>query len=748
MKIIHYPVLAMLALGALAPGLAHAQDLPEISPALKKMLGGLPIADVKDDMAKLVGSLKRTSCGEGFTGCYATKSGPMQLYFFTGSTAQQTFLLVVDKKMALPKLLKDNVQKVLGGTSLAAPIISISTTDFKIDTVKMPADLQKIVRDNYFNVSSLNFASGVQLAARANLGGVIKATMEAFGVKGDELTLRAAVVMPIPTDIAGGAGMGAGLADAMRHGDTMKKAGADALKPEAFVEFQFAPNAQLALISPPMNLTDATFFINNALTFGYKGNATYKGVGGKRILVQFKTPLNPEGILDLADFSFRMATPPNFTMEDAAQVMVAMATPDPRLAKYGGGYIRNIESFKKPLLDVLKPLSVFQLRNPTPAPEYRFGDSSKPWPDDPKYYNIVLLGPLAEGGPYIRTVGEAIILGQRMGRLDATAGAAGLHGQAVQDLSLKLGPLGWVTIEKMIAQADIDKDKQNIRLKGNYRGQVVEVALAGSMLTINVPANCVNPFEIKASGEIKASTNIADVFAAQSGVNVDPARLPNCAGKELEAAYNKIAKEYKSLGGYSANEANAALKKISDDAAAAAADKAAKDAKKAADKAAKAYKAAKDDARNLADSSTNSVTNAFKDAGNAIKGAFGKKKKRSDEHDKFDRTIFNWDYYYDTRGTAWGKTDLVQYWADHGYAAGERASYEFDLRFYRKQHPGVSDKNLLNTWLEDGINRCDQASKDFSLEALVRRYPGGTCRRNLDWWFEQGGMNSGLNGRP
>ncbi len=712
---------------------AQAQDFPDISPSLKKMLGGLPIADIKDDMAQLVGSLKKTSCGGGLTGCYATKSGVMQLYFFTSSKAQQTFVLVVDKKMALPSLLKDNVQKVLGGTALAAPIISVSTTDFTLDTVKMPADLQKIVRDNYFNVSSLNFASGVQLSARANLGGLIRATMEAFGVKGDELTLRAAVVMPIPTDLVSGAGSGAGLADAMSHGDTMKKAGSDALKPEAYVEFQFAPNARLPLTNPPMNLTDATFFINTALTFGYKGNASFKGVGDKKILVQFQTPLTPAGALDFADFSFRMATPPNFTMEDAAQVMVAMATPDPRLAKYGGGFIRNIESFKKPLLDVLQPLSVFQLRNPTPAPEYRFGDSSKPWPDDPKYYNIALLGPLAQGGPYIRAAGEAVILGQRMGFLDASAGTSGLHGQAVQDLTLKLGPLGRVTIQKMIAQADINKDTQYIRLKGNFGGQVVEVILAGSTLTINVPANCANPFEIKTSVAIQASTNIADVFEGQGGVNVDPARLPNCVGKALEAAYNKIANEYKSLGGYSANEANAALKKISDDAAAASA---------------KAYNEAKNQARDLANSSTSSATQGLKDAGNAISGAFGGKKKHSDANDKFDRTVFNWDYYYDTRGTAWGKTDLVQYWADQGYAAGERASYEFDLKYYRRQHPGASDKDLLNTWLKDGINRCDQSSPDFSLAALVRRYPGGSCRDNLDWWFEKGGMNSGLNGRP
>jgi hypothetical protein len=61
---------------------------------------------------------------------------PLQLYFFTSGSAQQTFLLVINKRMPLPKLLKENVQKVLGGTELRDPIIAISTTDFTLDTIK------------------------------------------------------------------------------------------------------------------------------------------------------------------------------------------------------------------------------------------------------------------------------------------------------------------------------------------------------------------------------------------------------------------------------------------------------------------------------------------------------------------------------------------------------------------------------------------------------------------------------------
>lgn len=700
-----------IVLGAQALSLnAQAQGMPEISPTLKKMLGGLPIAGIKDDVQAMVGALKQTSCGGAMKGCYATVSGPLQLYFFTGNQAQQTFLLVINKKMAMPPLLKDNVQKALGGTALSAPIISISTTDFALDTVKMPPSLQAVVRDNYFNVSSLSFASGVQLAARANLGGAIKLAMESLGVRADQLTLRAAVVMPIPTDLASGAGAGAGLADAMSHGDTMKKAGADALTPEAYVEFQFAPNAVIPLTSPPMNLTDATFFVNNVLTFGYKGNAEYKGVSGKKLLLQFQTPLDPAGAMDLLDFQFLMATPANFTLEDAAHVMFAMATPDVRLAKYGGGFIRNIESYKNTLLTLTKPLSVFQLQNPQPAPPYRFGDSSKPWPKDTKVFNIQLLGPTATNGPYMALGGNAVILGQKMAWLDASAGKSGLHGTAGEGITIKLGPLGKVKV-KMAASADIDKDTQNITLKGNFVGQAVNVILNANTLTIDVPATCANPFEIKTSLTIQASTDIAKVFEGQGGVNVDPSKLSGCVGKELEAALNKIAGEYQSLSGYSAGQANQALIKLTG-------------------KASKAYENAKDGARDVAGKTSNAATQAFNDAGNAFKH-IGKKKHKKGPDPKFAASVFDWDYYYDNApDVVQAKVDLATHWRDSGFNEGRQGSSTFQATYYRNRYLDVqalcTKQDLqcaLQHWLDQGIDDGRQGSADFSVASYLNRYP-------------------------
>lgn len=741
-KLLSLVLTGALSLFALVP-LAHADNVPQITPSLKKLLGGLPIAGMKDEVNQLVGTLKKTSCGGGLTGCYATKSGPLQLYFFTSGTAQQTFLLVVNKTMALPPLLKPNVQKLMGETSIKDPIISLSTTDYVLDLAHMPADLQKVVRDSYFNVSSLSFTAGVQLAARANIGGAVMTTLAALGVPANQMTLRAGVVMPIPTDLAGAAGSGAGLADALHHSETMKKAGADALHPGAFIEFQPAPGLKIQLRAPAMVLSDSTFFLDNELVFGYKGNARFENTS-RDILLQFQTPLTPAGVMDLADFSFRMATPSTLNLTDDAYIAMAMLVPQVSMAKsatttalekFGGGYIKNIKAIVQPLRTMTKSLSVIQLKNPNSPAPYRFGDPTRPFPTSDAPFNLLILGPLADGGPRMYTAGAVRILGQNMGRMELSVGMAGFQATAEESLSLKLGPLGNTKI-KMLATVDINAKSQKVNITGNLAGQKLAVTLAGDTLAGYLEATCAHPFEIKFTAPIEENLDIAKLFNNMPGVNVDPAQLTNCIGKDLEKALNTIANEYSKLDGYSAKQANAALKKISDD------------AQKVADA---AYKQSKDAARALANSTnslTSDVSKAFNDAGNSISHAFGGKKHHSDANDKFDRSVFNWDYYYDTRGTAWGNDDLLQHWSDHGYAENKRASKEFDMEYYRGKHPGANNKDLLNTWLKDGINKCEQASPDFSLAALQKRYPGKNCRDTYDWYFDQGGPASGLNGKP
>ena len=730
---------------------AQAQDLPEISPTLKKMLGALPIADIKGEVQGMVKDLKRTGCGGNLTGCYSTKSGPIQLYFFTGENAQQTFLLVLDQKIAMPNLLKDKVQKVLGGSLLTDPMISISTTDYALDVDRMPNDLRQIVRDSYFDVNSLSFSSGVQLAARIDLNGVIKTTMKALGVEATQLTMRAGVVIPIPTDLTAGAGSGAGLADALRHGDTMKKAGADALKPEAYVEFQYAPGAILPLVMPPMNLSDATFFINNSLVFGYKGNAIFKGVNNKKILLQFKTPLTVLGEMDLLDFEFRMATPSDLTLEDAARVMVAMAVPDSRLVKYGGGFIRDIESIKQPLLTVLNPLSAFKLRNPQPHAEYRFGDSTKPFPTADKYFNVGLVGPLADGGPMISFAGNIKVLGQEMGATTLYAGRNGFHSLSRETVSLPLGPLGLVRISAMEAETLVSKDSHMIRLKGNYAGQIVEVTLEDTTLTIDVPPTCLSPFEIRAKVKFDANANLADKFAEQAGANVNPHHVANCVGEDLKKALKWVTTTGSKLGGYAPQAANEALKAI-DSAAQQAAQVAAQQAKEAADR---AYNQTKDAARIAANSSANSAMKAFNDAGNFVKG-FGKKRHKGGDN-RFAPSVFDWDYYYDHNPDVVASgMDLAEHWRDHGFAEGRQGSNEFLMSDYRARYSYLhgSDKDVLNHWLGDGIDQGLQGSPSFNVRMLNHRYTdllqifGDRYRDLFNWWMDAGGIDSDRNGRP
>ncbi len=755
-----------------------AQAAPELSPSLKKALSGLPIAGVQDKLQGMVAALGKTPCGGGLNGCYMVQSGPLQLYLFSSKAAQQTVLLVVDQKMVMPSLLKGNVQQLFGGTGLTAPIISISTTDYTLDAARMPAPLQKVVRESYFNLPSLDFAAGVQMASRADLGGAMKLLFLREGIEISKLIMRAAVVMPI-TDLMGGGLAGAGVANEVAHGETMKNAGLDAIKPESYVEFQFPRGAEVRMVMPKLILRDATFFLNNSLVFGYKGNATFEGVENKKVLMQFQTPLSPAGAMDLLDFSFRMATPPSLTLEDYAKVLVAMASPDPRLAKYGGGFVRNLEQIKKPLLTAVKPLSVFQVQNPVSQPDYELGNPNKPFPTDDKVFNVVLAGPAADGGPLMIAKGSVVFLGQKMGWIDVMADAKGFDGAAVRDLSLRLGPLGKVTMEKIVAQARINGKEQMIRLKGNYLGQVVEAILDTDVLTLNVPANCVNPFEIKAKLGFTPTTNIADVFDAQGGVNVDPSKIAGCIGKELEAAYRKVANEYKHLSGYSAKEANEALKKMSGTAEYAAAqaqkqaeiaaaeaqkqaERAAAEAAKQAEAARKTYESTKNAARDVATKSASAATKAFNDAGNAFKRIGKKKKHKKGPDPRFAASVFDWDYYYDKDpGLAKAGWDLATHWKDYGFNEGRQGSPEFSVVYYRTRYLdvqalcGLSDANCaLNHWLDFGIRQGRQGSANFSIESYLNRYPdlqnafGKTNFEDaLDHWFNSG-EDEGRDPRP
>jgi hypothetical protein len=64
---------------------AQAQDVPEISPSLKNMLGALPIADIRDEVQGMVKALKKTTCGAELKGCYSTGDRIDSLSFTTNT---------------------------------------------------------------------------------------------------------------------------------------------------------------------------------------------------------------------------------------------------------------------------------------------------------------------------------------------------------------------------------------------------------------------------------------------------------------------------------------------------------------------------------------------------------------------------------------------------------------------------------------------------------------------------------------
>jgi hypothetical protein len=731
---IRHSLAALFAMSACLSSQAAAP--PKISPTLQKMLGALPINEVKDDVQKAVGTLRQTQCGGGLAGCYMAKSGNLQLYFFTSNSAQQTFLLVINQTLALPKLLKANVQAALGGTQVKDPIISISTTDYVLDVTKMPADLQAVVRDSYFGVDSMEFAEGVQFAARANLGGGLRAVMAMQGVNADQLSMRGGVIMPVPTDLAAGAGAGAGLAQSISESDTMKKSVADALKPGAFVEFQLGPGAVVNSFAPVARLTDATYFIDNELIFGYKGNAQF-GLSTKTFVMQFQTPLTPAGAMDLADFSFRMATPATINLQDFAFMAIGMAVPETTvlqsqaasaaLKKMGGGFIGGIGAIKSALNTTSKALSVFQVTNPVPPAPFKFGDRSKPFPTDDKF-NLFVYGPLADGGPAAHIAADVRILGQTMGKIDVTVGPQGFHGTAEENISLKLGPLGSTRI-RMLAKADITAKTQDVSLTGNLSGQKLTITLSGSKMDAYFSASCANPFEIRVSASIEESMDIAKIFDGAAAVNVDPSKLEKCVGKELEAAYNKIANEYKSLQGFSASQANAALKKINDD-----------------------YNKAKDTARKAADAAQHAAANAFRDAGNAFKKLGGKKHKHKDPPDpRFSPSVFDWDYYYDNNPDVVSKgADLYDHWKNNGIREGRQGAPEFHAKYYRDRYIDVqqlckaSDEVCTIThWVNNGVEGGRQGSPTHAVADYLKRYPD--LQKSLGKQNYEEAMNHWLN---
>ena len=261
----------------------------------------------------------------------------------------------------------------------------------------------------------------------------------------------------------------------------------------------------------------------------------------------------------------------------------------------------------------------------------------------------------------------------------------------------------------MLAKADVTAGTQEVRLDGNLSGQKLSITLSGTRMDAYLSASCVNPFEIRVSAEIEESMDIARIFDGAAAVNVDPSRLEKCVGKDLEAAYNKIANEYNHLPGFSASQANKALKKIEDD-----------------------YNNAKDAARKTADAAQHAAANAFRDAGNAFKKLGGKKHKHKNPPDpRFSPSVFDWDYYYDSNQDVVERgVDLYDHWKDHGLREGRQGAPEFNVRYYRDRYVDVQQLCASNDpvcvvthWVNNGVEGGRQGSPTHAVADYLKRYP-------------------------
>lgn len=733
-------IIALISLFVLAAPAVQA-DAP-INPNIREALYHLPIPGIQSALDDLFKALK-----QGESGGYAAKttvqvpgvgSFPLQLYFF-GKNEKQALLLVVDRTIATPKVFNNRAWKQLAGASLSDPIFSLSTVDFLLTVKDMPAFFKKVVADSYYNVQALQFTSGFQVAARLSLAGQMKGVLEkGLNFPSTDFTMRAGVVIPVPTDAAGSAALAAQLAADMKNVDKVLKD-----QPDFFIELQPKPGTKVdgLMGMGSVTLTDPTVSLNSKLTLGFKGNVI---TGGTTYITFFETPLTPEGVMDLSDFQFGFATQ-TMTFAQASSLAMSLQTPKAK----GGSFIKDIEKYRKQLNQYLNPLSTFEIRNPNTVGTYKFGDPNHPFPPR-EIFNVIVMGPLASmsdsngktiQGPYLSAIGDVRLLQQKMGGVRLTIGESGLHSLMSAGLKLNMGPLGKTGIT-MRANADIDSTTQQLLMHGNVLGRTLDVSMDPYKLAINSPATCATPFSLTEKVDITPIVDVSGLMDVLPGVNVDPAKLSNCIGEDLKQAYKWVSTTGSSLGGYTAKAANEELKKI-DDAAR------------------EAYNKAKNAARDAANKATDTVANAFRDAGNAFKGLGKKKKHKKGPDPKFAASVFDWDYYYDhAQDVVKAKVDLATHWRDHGFSEGRQGSLTFNAKYYMNRYSDVKGackgdvQCALQHWLDEGIEEGRQGSADFSVYDYMRRYLDlrqAFGRENyldaLDHWINHG-EDEGRNGKP
>lgn len=561
--------------------------------------------------------------------------------------------------LGFARLFKRGTLDRIAGTDLVDPIFSVSLLEGDLKTEGLPKAFKDVIARSYYNVPSINVKPGLQVYSKVTVGGVLGKVLESgLGIPAKDFTMRAGVTGDAPTTPRSKSQAQDKLEADEQMRDMVakykeeqeeqekeaakkkalaegKKAPEESTVPEMFVELQMRPGATVSgpLGLSAITLSDVTLFLNNQGKVGYKGNARVAGVD-KTLLAFYEGPINPSGALDFAEFNMGFASP-TLTLADAAQIGMAMSTPGSRL-------MPGMDKVNGAIRPLLKPLGAFVLRNPNKVQTYKVGDE---FPDIAAF-NVAAIGPLGEidkqKGPLLKVVGNATVLGQQMAGMNVYMSTSGLHGTTSGNLTLDLSKVGLgkpgIT---MSAKTDITDAKQAIGLGGSFAGRGLNIAMNASEISVSSPANCTIPVEVSGSLKYPQGTpTFAQVTSALNGVNVDPAKIPQCAGEALKAAYKWIENNGAKLGGYTvaaAKEAGKALESAGGavvDAGKAAADavrSAEESSRKAADAAARAATAAAANAANqaahaaeaAAHAAAHAAANAASGAVSAVGNAFG-----------------------------------------------------------------------------------------------------------------------------
>lgn len=505
-----------------AVGQLPGAELPAaVNPDLLEALSLLPLDEFNGYAERLKRKLRQYS-PNGF----AAKEGPFVLNVLLDGTSQAMVLAVEGTTRIPDSIMDETLSEQLAGSEFRDPLFVISLKNGVMPTRDMAPELQAVIKRSYFGLPGIDLRQGLQVVSRAGIKGLYGSLLaDVMGVPAEDFILSAGRLMrlqSIPSEAIGGESN----SDSTSSGDlarlfakqmknkadkkAAKKAGKAVPKepPDYFVQLQMAPGTTVKgpLGMSQVMLRDATFFASSLGTFGYKGNVDFAALPKKPFLGFFEVPYNAAGAVKLTDIKFGLASP-SLNLAELALVAQSFATPKAP----GGNFLPKVELAQKALQTMEKPLSVFELVNPNPIPEYRFGDPSHPFPPA-SAFNIMLLGPFAREtlgklvvkGPYLKAVGNARVLGQTMGRSDISFSEHGLRGEASGGVAVNLGSVGLGTPSvRMAASVHIDEHQQSLGLAGPLQvpdpTRQLSFALGRDGIQIVSNATCLTPIDVNAS---------------------------------------------------------------------------------------------------------------------------------------------------------------------------------------------------------------------------------------------------------